>query len=218
MRPVSERCRSGGFTLMELLVAMTLLGMLMVVLFGSLRFGTRVWEATDRIRRDDGEAQAIRTFLRERLEQSLPLSLPLADGRYEIVFAGEETSLRMASSMPQSVGYGPYVMNFSLTAASGPDVSNELTFRWRLIDDEIGRRDNDVQERVILDALDRIRFAYFGRKEGRDAIPQWHATWREQGELPDLIRVDVAFIRGDKDPWPPLIVSTRIDEWYETSF
>lgn len=197
---------------------MTLLGMLMVVLFGSLRFGTRVWEATDRIRRDDGEAQAIRSFLRERLEQSLPLSLQLADGRYETVFVGEETSLRLASSMPQSVGHGPYVMNLSLKPAGGSDVSNELAFRWRLIDEGIGLPDDAIQERVILGSLDGIKFAYFGRKEGRDGGATWHATWRDEDELPDLIRVDVAFVQDDKRHWQPLIVSTRIDEWYETSF
>jgi len=36
------RRRSGGFTLVELLVAMTLLGLIFVALFGGLRFGRRL--------------------------------------------------------------------------------------------------------------------------------------------------------------------------------
>jgi general secretion pathway protein J len=213
-----ERRRSDGFTLMELLVAMTLLGMLMTVLFGSLRFGTRVWEATDRILEDDGEAHAIRAFLEERLEQSLPLTLKLADGRFETVFLGEETALRLASSMPESIGLGPYVMKLALTPADDRAVGNALTLRWRIIDDGIGLADDGVQERVILGSLDRIRFAYFGRKEERETAPAWHATWRDQEELPDLIRMDFVFDDDTQRRWPPLIVSTRIDEWYDTSF
>jgi general secretion pathway protein J len=203
---------------MELLVAMTLLGMLMTVLFGSLRFGTRVWEATDRISRNDGEAHAIRAFLQERLEQSLPMTLQLADGRFETVFTGNETSLRLASSMPDSIGFGPYAMRLALTPADDQSAGNELAFRWRLIDDGIGLTADDVQERVILDALDRIQFTYFGRKDGRDAEPDWHSTWREQERLPELIRVDITFAEGDRNRWPPLIVRTRIDEWYDTSY
>ncbi len=37
--------RQAGFTLVELLVAMTLLAFLSITLFGGLRFGARSWEA-----------------------------------------------------------------------------------------------------------------------------------------------------------------------------
>ena len=33
-----------GFTLLELLISMTLLGLLMLVVLGGLRFGARAWE------------------------------------------------------------------------------------------------------------------------------------------------------------------------------
>ena len=36
-----------GFTLLELLAAIMLLGLLMAVLFGGLRLGARVWETAD---------------------------------------------------------------------------------------------------------------------------------------------------------------------------
>ena len=41
------RAAERGFTLLELLVAITLLGLLMAALFGGLRLGTRVWETAD---------------------------------------------------------------------------------------------------------------------------------------------------------------------------
>ena len=34
----------GGFTLLEMLVAMMLLGLIMVMIFGGLRLGLRVWK------------------------------------------------------------------------------------------------------------------------------------------------------------------------------
>ena len=44
--------RNAGFTLVELLVAITLLALVSAALFGGLRFGARAWEsATSRIAR-----------------------------------------------------------------------------------------------------------------------------------------------------------------------
>ena len=59
-RPIRRLCRprghhrhrsEAGFTLIELLVALTLLGLISVVLFGGLRFGTRAWEVVTMLSR-----------------------------------------------------------------------------------------------------------------------------------------------------------------------
>jgi prepilin-type N-terminal cleavage/methylation domain-containing protein len=42
--PVSSLAADAGLTLLELLVAITLLGLLMAALFGGLRLGARAWE------------------------------------------------------------------------------------------------------------------------------------------------------------------------------
>ncbi|MGI9501019.1 MAG: prepilin-type N-terminal cleavage/methylation domain-containing protein, partial [Geminicoccaceae bacterium] len=125
--------RSAGFTLMELLVAMTLLGILMTALFGSLRLGTRVWETSDRVLKHEGEAMAIRTFLHDRFEQAMPVVLLGADGRSDIVFAGERSVLRFASTMPESVGFGPYVIALVLTPGLEEPAAADLSIRWRLV-------------------------------------------------------------------------------------
>jgi general secretion pathway protein J len=39
--------RSGGFTLLELVIALTLFGIISVVLFSALRLGGRLWERVD---------------------------------------------------------------------------------------------------------------------------------------------------------------------------
>ena len=62
-----------GFTLLELLVAITLLGLLMAALFGGLRLGARVWETGETRLDASARVQIVQDFLRQRLAEALPL-------------------------------------------------------------------------------------------------------------------------------------------------
>ncbi len=62
--------RQRGFTLLEILVAVTLLGLLMAALFGGVRLGVRAWEASGARLDDDARLTAVQDFLRERLTQA----------------------------------------------------------------------------------------------------------------------------------------------------
>ena len=62
-----------GFTLLELLAAIMLLGLLMAVLFGGLRLGARVWETADARLDASTRIQIVQDFVRQRLAAALPL-------------------------------------------------------------------------------------------------------------------------------------------------
>ncbi len=59
-----------GFTLLELLVAITLLGLLMAALFGGLRLGARVWETGETRLDASARVQIVQDFLRQRLAEA----------------------------------------------------------------------------------------------------------------------------------------------------
>ena len=203
---------SRGFTLMELLVAMTLLGILMTALFGSLRLGTRVWEASDRVLKSEGQVMPIRSFLKDRLEQTMPVVLLLQDGEREIVFAGEPSALRLASTMSESVGFGPYIIEFLPTPG---DKGSDLSIRWRLVagvDDDESDEGGAIGRRVLIQDVETVSLGYFGVKEA-EAVATWHGTWQGEEHLPDLIRIELGFEPGSERRWPPLIVSPKVDAW-----
>ncbi len=210
--------QSGGFTLMELLVAMTLLGILMTALFGSLRLGARVWEASDRVLKHEGEAMAIRSFLNDRFEQAMPVVLLRDDGRSDIIFAGERSVLRFASTMPESVGFGPYIIELVLTPGREQQEAADLSIRWRLAAHSGVPEADDVKQRILVNDVAALALGYFGAKEGENEAPAWHGAWHGQERLPDLIRLDLGFDEEDGRRWAPLIVSPRVDEWYDTDY
>lgn len=206
---------SGGFTLLELLVAMTLLGLLMTALFGGLRLGTRVWEASDRVLDDESRVLTIQRFLRDRLEQTFPAKHRDDDGNGPIVFSGDRTSLRFASTMPDSLGPGPFIMELALQHGPNQEAAHDLTLRWQTI----GTDEDDVadatDQRVLVSDLATIAFAYFGAKDDAKGPPGWHASWQDQERLPDLIRLEVGSGEGASTEWPPLIVSPRVNAWHD---
>lgn len=206
-----------GFTLMELLVATTLLGILMVALFGGLRLGTRVWEASDRTLVASEEGEVIRNFLRTRLEQTLPVTATLPDNQQETLFRGEPGVLRFASSMPISLGSDLFLLELLLKRSETSDRSQDLVLRWRPIDANRTAGTEDVSERVLIEDVAGLEFGYFGRRENAvDAV--WASDWQVGEVLPVLIRLNLQFPKNDRRRWPPLIVSPKVDVWYDTNY
>ncbi|MGH1481825.1 MAG: PulJ/GspJ family protein [Geminicoccales bacterium] len=203
-----------GFTLMELLVATTLLGILMVALFGGLRLGTRVWEVSDRTLAASEEKQAIRNFLRSRFEQALPIA---SGNQTEPLFKGTGTSLSFASVMPISLGADLFLMELVLKPRPRSDGIRDLVLRWRPIGttNEIGA--DDVVERIMIEDVAGLTLQYFGAEQ-RTSPAAWTTNWHDQESLPSLIKVELQFAANDQRDWQPLIVSPRIDVWYDTVF
>lgn len=88
----------GGFTLVELPVAMTLLGLIFVALFGGLRFGTRTWEVGNERSEAFAEVEVVQSLLRRQLAQAVMLRVPKG---HEPVFLGEEDRLGFAAPGPK---------------------------------------------------------------------------------------------------------------------
>jgi hypothetical protein len=59
---------------------------------------------------------------------------------------------------------------------------------------------------VVTDIAD-LRLAYYGRAD-EDADPLWQSEWKAKG-VPMLIRIDIAFHRGDRRSWPSFIVALK---------
>lgn len=193
-----------GFTLIELLVALTLTGLLSVILFGGLRFGVRAWEAggdhVDRVSR----IEVVQSLLRRQLAQTrLP---PLeANASGAAVFVGEPGRLFFVASLPAHHGIGGSYM-FRL-GDSEHDGRSDLTLAWRLYRPELLASDAPVLEdgTTLLEDITGIELSYFGAPDPERA-PQWWAAWDGVNGAPQLVRVRVEFPPGDSRRWPDLIV------------
>ncbi len=208
-----------GFTLIELLVALTLLGLISVVLFGGLRFGTRAWEAGNAQAERLAQVQAVQAMLRRRIAQALPPisdAADAADGRG--TFAGESNGMHFLAVVPSRAGVGGiYAFDLAVieVSAQGGAEAVQLEFTWRLhrADDEA--EPGDAPEaglggrRVLIDGLASARFRYFGASTPGQAA-DWHDLWDSEDGLPGLIAIEAEFPESDGRAWPVLQVAPKL--------
>ncbi len=166
--------RSAGFTLLELLLVLSLTAFLMVILTGGLALGGRVWERFGTASDEAAGRAAGLSALRGLLENIRPLPYTAPDGRWLIAFDGEEDRLAFASDLGP-VSPAPGVRKFDL-----------------VLDHEAGglilaaRSGQTTNRTLLLEGVSAVEFSYLGTEE-------WQPDWTGEGRLPRLIRVSLRY-------------------------
>jgi general secretion pathway protein J len=219
---VSSRRHDAGFTLLELLVAMTVLGVLTGLLASGLSFGTRIWERERNQLDATSELQLVQDVLRRMLTQALPLSAPSETSRpEESPFVGSSNSIEFLGPPPaQSLAGGVY--GYRLSTRIDPE-GMRLVLEWwlrppqgtkvrtKVTNAALGERDRLLGEHevILLDALSNVEFAFFGASED-GSTTTWRNEWHDATKLPQLVRLKISFRPGDRRIWPDLLVAPRI--------
>lgn len=208
MRRSAPRRRLCGFTLLELVVALTLLALMSAVLFGALGFAGRSWEGGEAKAEASGSMRLAEGFLRGQLEAMHPLRMRKVV-EFPLLFAGEREEMRFAAPLPARISGGG-IWYYRLVLVRDGDRSR-LTLERTIPDvDAAAPPEFDAADRSILaEDIKELRIGYYGRDPGAAATmaPTWRERWDDRQRLPLLLRIDVVPARGL--PWPPLLVAPR---------
>jgi general secretion pathway protein J len=203
--------KSGGFTLLEVLLAVILLGLLIAGAYSgihasanAMRAGEAAIDRTDRLR-------TAQEFLRRQISHILPLQFARDDSTGVIhVFDGNARTLRFVAPMP---GYlsrgGPYVQTLEL--APGKD-GLQLRFSDVMLNgyDPTKTRDDPANTVVLLDHIADGRFEY--RALDADGnLTDWSSDWRDPEVTPLMVRIDLTMQSGTQMPWPTLDVPLMLN-------
>ena len=191
--------REEGFTLIELLVSMTLLGFVFVILFGGLRFGSRAWERNDSETNATDTVRIVQSLIRSEIARACPRRIATSDSASppRVEFTGGADSLSFLAPAPVASGVAGCAR---LALAVIPDGRQErLVLR-------IGADDpsSAMQETDLIRHAQRIELAYLAKGTG------WRSGWRDESDLPVLVRLQVAFPNGDGRVWPELYATPEI--------
>ena len=131
---LAQRHREASFTLLELMVSMTVLGLLSVMMVGGLHFGARVWERTESAAQDQGRVAAVQAVLRRQVAQMQSQQVRGTDRRPRIAFEGTAGRLVFVAPLPQYLGQGGYHLIAVESEAAG--ATRNLVLRWQPFDRE----------------------------------------------------------------------------------
>ncbi len=182
--------RAPGFTLLEMLVVLVLLGLLIVGLQQGLSFGitasSRQEQSRDAIAGMDAADRAIRRMIEQ------------IDPRDSNLFGGTSRVLRCATDLPSSAT----LPSTHIQATLAVDEQHRLILRWSPLPHvkPIARR--ETEDTLVLQGVERIEIAYAADITAR----RWLPVWQEAG-LPPLIRVRLIFPPGDSRVWPDIIAA-----------
>ncbi len=199
-----------GFTLLELLISLTLLGLILVLLFGGLRLSVRSWDSVQKQVDTLNSVRSVESFLRREMERVYPYRWK-AGLPQRFAFVGERHKLQFVAPLPSRIGVGGlYAITLELEQTGG---GRRLTWKHLPVDPTM--QDFSTLEPVKemqlvgaeLNSVDDIWLSYFGR-ETDTATPRWVDRWDSVVTMPMLIRIQVRFADGSE--WPDFIVAPML--------
>ena len=201
--------RAGGFTLVEVLLALVLMGMLLSLAYGGLRASTRAADKGQAILEQSGRIRMAHQFVRKQLNQMAFLGFAEneTDGS-RIVFEGDARKIRFVAPMPGYLGFGgPQVQELALVPGKDGD---ELVLSHALLQ---GFEEQNLYQRepiVLVDKIESAEFSFLGRDE-QGELTTWVSQWDQPGVLPASVALDIEFTEDVYLKWPLLTASVRVD-------
>ena len=178
--------RDAGFTLLEILAALVVLGFIAAGLAQGTRFGVRALSAQGRLINERADLAAVDRTLRRLIERMEPGGL-----RQPPRFQGDAHRLAFTSVLPEAAAAMKRRADMMLLVDG-----TRLMLHWT----PTQRARPTHTETELLRGVSRVEFAYWSRDGA------WMSVWSER-TLPSLVRIRIVFVEGDRRHWPDIVAA-----------
>ena len=193
-----------GFTLLEMLIALSIVAALLAILLGGLRVGLAAWRQGDERAEAHQHLRSVAELLTRSVAGIFPYRMaPPAGGSPVVQFQGEERRLAFVTLAPPF----PLASSIAFTAVSFTHEGGErpgLAVREKVLPNT---DPFEVETPTLVDpSITDLTFRYL-RPGG-----EWEARWdgATEGGLPQAVEIRLTTqLNGRVEPFPPLTVTLR---------
>ncbi|MCF6320015.1 MAG: prepilin-type N-terminal cleavage/methylation domain-containing protein [Proteobacteria bacterium] len=202
--------KQGGFTLLEIIVVMTMLSLIMVMIYGGIQTSRKISEKGLKRINATNEIRVVSELIRRQVSRILPMAYKEDDGEF-VIFEGDDRHIMYVSPMPGYLGNGgPHVQLIEIVNAKGGKI---LQFSHWLLNDSLEEDafEDTEQEPVVI--LENIKYAEFSfvKLDEEGELGEWESEWEEPENTPLMVKLEVEMGDGAMMQWPILQVALMLD-------
>ncbi|PKH17678.1 general secretion pathway protein GspJ [Pseudomonas sp. 43NM1] len=187
-----------GFTLLEVLVVISLLGLLLTLIGAALSGANRAMAKAERYSSRLDEVRSSENFLRRAIAQALPLAAGKPGQAQSPMFQGDTQSLSFYAPLPATLGGGVYRHQVSLA-------DGRLQVTLERLQGEVLQPAREPQ--VLLQQVKSVQISYRGQSPS--GAGRWLDHWPWPGLLPRAVRIDAQL--AGAVVWPMQVIRLRLD-------
>jgi len=195
-----------GFTLIELILALSIVAAMLAIVFGGLRVSVRAWQGGEQRTESLQHARSLSALLTQSVGGAVPyLNNPTGGAQPEVLFLGEESRVSFATVSPPFPLPAPIAFT-AVTLSMDEGERRGFAIRAKALpnDDPF-----ELSAPVVVDpSLTAVRFRYL-----RDTEGSWEDRWdgAQERSLPRAVEVTVtAMIAGVPVEQPPVTLGIKV--------
>lgn len=214
--------QQAGFSLLEMLLAFSLVALLFLALFTSFNTVARSWESAEKRMKKTEDRQLISTFLQTQLQQILVLKLkPTSENPSLYSFGGAKDRLRFTAPLqPLYNKGGIYFIELFIypTQNNHQDKQQYNTLAMRYAPyrpDSTWEAAFETAATIdIYQNFHSVSFAYL-QLETAESATQWLEQWQDPHHYPRLLKLHLEAPKSE--PWADIIIELpQIDDYSST--
>ncbi len=194
----------GGFTLVEVMITLTILGFILLMIFGVFRLGLSAWAKGEALKDNDQRTRIISQLITRQIKSIVPYKIKTqsAEGDY-LAFEGKSHSAKFVSALPlkvsQSQGMVYVIYEFQKYEKESGSL---LLYEQRVLNRDFMKETPKADSGVLLmENLEDVRFEYYREEDAQKSRPaEWVEEWNawETRELPRAMRITFVSKNGEK--------------------
>jgi general secretion pathway protein J len=208
--------RRDGFTLLELILSLTILSILIVLLFGAFRIGGRAWEKGERELERQQRMRVVFDLIKRQISAAYVTKEITSEDGAAFYMKGDAVSLEFLSETPPFPGdIGVVYLKYRVFPNEAGEGERLSFFKKAIVffDKEKSFPESDQDFHTLIPLAREIRFDYLDAVDKEEG-PRWVEQWEGTGDkgFPQAVRVSIKQEEGA----PLLRVIARIEQGRET--